>query len=334
MGKCLKRHLRFLVITAIIFLLPQNVSASNLVNLSDRMSRGGPNIEANHEIKFLTPSGIEDSSQYLQIIFDTGFNLSSIVYNDIDLFHGPVTGLETEEILNSIPTAMAWGVLISGNTIKFTHPTDNILGDILPNEFIVLRIGTNASGGTHKILNPASIGSKIISITGNFSDSGKLAVAIFRDQVGINAGEQGGGGLPPPPAQPTINPLVCPNFKSPKEINGTMPAGTTLFINGSADNINNPSFGTWRYLATLNLGDNFFDIVARDSNGQNSSVLSVNIVRWRNGDTNGNFIVDDFDLSGVAHNWETDWCFGDFNEDDIVDDFDLSGLAAHWDSIY
>jgi hypothetical protein len=332
MEKCLKRHLSFLVIIAIVFLLAENVSASNLTTLSDRMNRGAPSIGANHEIKFLTPSGVGDAGQFFEVTFASGFNLTAVTYNDIDLFYGHVTGMETEETINSIPNTTDWGVTILASSITFTHPTDDANGDILPNDFIVLRIGKNAAGGIHQIINPSTIGSKIISINGSFGDTGKLAVAIYHDQVGIVAGQQGGS--PPLPAQPTLDPMICPIFKSPKTITGTTQGGTTVLINGLTDNIDYPSYGAWSYLASLNVGDNLFDIVARDSYGQNSSVLSVNIVRWKIGDTNGNFIVDDFDLAGLAHNWNISWCNADFNEDGIIDDFDLAGLASHWDSIY
>lgn len=302
MEKCLKRHLSFLVIIALVFLFCKNATASNLTTLSDRMDRGAPNVGANHEIKFLTPSGVGQAGKNFDITFDSGFNLTAVTYNDIDLFHGPITGLETEETLNSSSTPNDWGVSISGSSIIFTHPSDDANGDILLNDFIVVRIGKNASGGTHQISNPSIIGSKIISITGSFGDSGKLAVAIYRDQVGIEAGPK--PSLPPPPAQPTLNPIVCPIFKSPKEISGTKPSGTTILINGSSDNVNYPDFNTWSYMAALNLGDNSFDIVARDAYGQDSSTLSADIVRWRIGDTNGNFIVDDFDLAGLASHWD------------------------------
>jgi hypothetical protein len=332
MEKCLTRHLSFLVIIALVFLFCKNVLASNLTTLSDRMDRGAPYVGANHEIKFLTPSGVGQSGKNFSIIFDSGFNLTAVTYKDINLFHGPITGLETEETLNSSATATDWGVVISGSSIIFTHPTDDANGDILPNDFIVVRIGKNTTSGIHQILNPSTIGSKIISINGSFGDAGKLAVAIYHDQVGIKAGPK--SSLPPPPVQPTLNPVVCPIFKSPHEISGTMPSGTTVLINGFSDNVSYPDFNTWSYMAALNLGDNSFDIVARDAYGRDSSTLSVDIVRWRIGDTNGNFVVDDFDLAGLAYHWETNWCYADFNEDGIVDDFDLAGLASHWDGIY
>ncbi|MFA5188832.1 MAG: hypothetical protein WC460_05720 [Patescibacteria group bacterium] len=180
----------------IIFVLPENSKASSLSALSDRMNRQAPLVAANHEIKFNTPGGIGESGQYLRIIFDSGFNLSAITFADIDLLHGPITGLETNETLASSANATNWGITISGSHLDLMHPTDNANGDILPNDKVVIRIGLNANGGSHQIINPATIGSKIITLSGNYGDSGKLAVAIFVDQIGV--GGQTAGAPPNP----------------------------------------------------------------------------------------------------------------------------------------
>jgi len=169
----------------IIFILPQNLQAASLLDLSDKMSRQAPSTASNHEIKFTTPSGLGDSGEYLRIIFDSGFNLTAITFADIDLWHGPTTGLETSENLAPAANATSWGVTISGSQIDFTHPTNNANGDILPNDKVVVRIGLNAVGGTKQIINSVAIGSKIINISGNYGDSGKLAVAIYQDQIGV-----------------------------------------------------------------------------------------------------------------------------------------------------
>ncbi|MBN1325434.1 hypothetical protein JW977_00420 [Candidatus Falkowbacteria bacterium] len=334
MGKCLKRHLYFFVITAIIFMLPEICLSSALNTLSDRMSRQAPLFSSNHEIKFITPSGVKEAGLTISINFDAGFNLAGIAYDDVDLFHGPATGFEVAESLVVMPSITQWGVSVLGDTLTLTHPTDSANGDILPNDMVVVRIGTNANGGNTQIINPGTIGSKVISINGSFGDFGKLAVAIFRDQIGINVGEPEGGGFPPPPLAPTLDLGPCPIFRSPKLLSGDKVSGVTIFINGSSEGVEYPTVISWTYLAYLNLRSNPYQIYSRDVYGQNSSLLNIDLVRWRVGDTNGNFIVDDFDLAGVAYHWDADWCFGDFNEDDIVDDFDLSGLAAHWDSIY
>ncbi len=167
----------------IFFLLPQKSVASSLHTLSDKMSRHAPSTPADHEIKFTTPSGINNSGEYLRIIFDSGFDLSSIQYTDIDLYHGPITGFEKSEVLRPTAVETAWGVNVSGNQIDFTHPTNNANGDILANDKVVIRIGLNAQNGQYQIINPSTTGSKIITLSGNYGDSGKLAVAIFEDQL-------------------------------------------------------------------------------------------------------------------------------------------------------
>ncbi|MCX6746222.1 MAG: hypothetical protein NTX00_04390 [Candidatus Parcubacteria bacterium] len=204
MFKCSKQEKIWIIFSifliTVIFLLPQNSQASSLTTLSDKISRQAPLVAANHEIKFTTPSGIGDSGQYLRIIFDSGFNLAAINYTDIDLFHGPVSGLETEESLTGVTNLNSWGVNVSGGHIDFNHPLNNANGDIAPNDKVIVRLGLNASGASHQIINPATIGSKIITLSGNYGDSGKLAVAIFTDQIGV-----GGKTLHAPPNAVILN---------------------------------------------------------------------------------------------------------------------------------
>ena len=189
MLKCSKQEKIWIIfcifLITIFFVLPQNSLAASLTNLSDKMSRQAPSTASNHEIKFSTPSGLGNSGEYLRIIFDSDFNLAAITFADIDLWHGPTTGLETTETLGALANATNWGVTISGSQIDFTHPTNNANGDILSNDKVAVRIGLNAVGGTQQIINPGTIGSKIITISGNYGDAGKLAVAIYQDQVGV-----------------------------------------------------------------------------------------------------------------------------------------------------
>lgn len=200
MFKCLKQEKIWIIfcifLITIILLLPQISAAASLLDLSDKMSRQAPSTASNHEIKFATPSGVGNSGEYLRIIFASGFNLSAISYADIDLLHGPVTGLETNETLAAAASAINWGVTVSGSQIDFLHPTNNANGDILSNDKVVIRIGLNATGGTQQIINPGSTGSKIITLGGNYGDSGKLAVAIYADQIGV--GGQTAGAPPNP----------------------------------------------------------------------------------------------------------------------------------------
>lgn len=424
------------------FWAPLSLQAAGLHTLSDRISRHAPLTGAVHEIKFTTPSGVGEAGDYIRIAFDGGFDLNAIIFSDVTLSHGPVTGLEITETVSAAPSATSWGLSVSGNHIDLIHPTDSANGDIAPNEVIYIEIGA-----THKIINPAVIGSKIITlsifnISNTVIDIGRLAVPIAEDRVGVNGVPTGtmptpvilnfpysvttssldldwsqnmdltfdhyelymgtsagvtnlngelllvtedpyffynrintiinidglapsrtyyfvvyvfdnndpanyvasnevyattqnsGGGWPDPPAQPTINGRICPIFWSDFTIDGTKPAATTIYINGSNENVNYPTDLSWAKLVMLGMGANLFLIYAQDTYGQNSTMLTATVNRCEVGDTNCSGQIDDFDLAGLAGHWDTSWCYADFNNDGIVDDFDLAGLAAHWDSVY
>ncbi len=437
---------------AVIFLFPQNYAgASSLTGLSDKMSRHAPSIPADHEIKFTAPSGAGNIGDYIRISFDGGFVLSGVIFSDVTLSHGPVTGLETMETVAAAPSLTSWGLVVSSNRIDLIHPTNAANGDIAPNDKIVIRIGN-----INKITNPAIIGSKIISLAiyngGNtLIDSGKLAVAIFQDQIGIGGetglvppnpvilnfpynvtqismdidwsenidfdfdryelymsespgvtnmtgtllisisdpaqtifnisglapgrryyfvvyvydddglsaasnevnaqtSSGGGGGVTPPPPPPPpeeeeeeeefpifekIGDVFCEEgrcayFTDNALFSGMRPINTEIYINNSTDGVNYPALDRWSYLATLHLGENIYEIYAKDAYGQISNELIINIKRYEVGDSNGDFAVDDFDLSMLVAHFGEPWCFSDFNMDNIVDDFDLSALAFHW----
>ncbi|MCX6740239.1 MAG: fibronectin type III domain-containing protein [Candidatus Parcubacteria bacterium] len=448
MNRCLKKNKFFLniLILMVLFLLGNCyiVRAASLFSLSDRVTRHAPLTPSDHAITFTTPSGLGEAGDYIRISFDGGFDLSSIIFSDISLSHGPISGLEITETVSAAPLATNWGLTISGNHLDLIHPTNSANGDIAPNDIIYIKVG-----GTHKIINPATIGSKVISLviynsSNIIIDSGRLAIPVTQDQVGVGGAPFGtlpipvtlnfpysvttnsldldwteyvellipnpqfdryelymgtspgvtnlNGILLPPdppsdayditktifsidglapnrtyyfvvyvyndlgyyaasnevyattqsggiiwpslPAAPTINSRICPIFLPNTAIDGTKPAGTAIYVNGSTQNINYPTDLLWNKLVNLGLGTNLFLIYAQDNYGQNSSMLTATVNRCEVGDTNCNLLVDDFDLAGLAGHWETNWCYADFNEDGIVDDFDLSGLAAHWDSVY
>lgn len=438
-------HLKIFLLV-ILFLLGNcfTVNAASLSRLSDKMTRHAPSTAADHTFTFTTPSGLGQAGDYIRIGFDGGFDLTAIIFSDIILSHGAISGLEKAETVSALASAINWGLSVSGNHLDLIHPTDAANGDILPNEIIIIRIGAS-----HKILNPSAIGSKIISLAtynslNTIIDSGRLAVPIAQDQVGVGGAPFGtlpmpvtlnfpysvttnsldldwteyvelpipnpqfdryelyvstspgvtnlNGILLPPdppsdaydltktifsidglapnrtyyfvvyvyndlgyyaasnevyattqsggiiwpslPVAPTINSRICPIFLPNTTIDGTKPAGTVIYVNGSTQNINYPTDLLWNKLVNLGLGTNLFLIYAQDNYGQNSSMLTATVNRCEVGDTNCNSVVDDFDLAGLAGHWETNWCYADFNEDGIIDDFDLAGLAAHWDSIY
>lgn len=169
----------------ISFFILHNSYAFSLHTLSDKVSRHAPGIGSNHQISFTSPLGLNANGDYFTIEFADGFDLTGISYTDIDL-----TQNGTEQDLAGTPGAAIWGVLVNpvNRQITFFHPTTAGAG--IEEEFVA-EIGTNADYGNigaNQIINPADLGSKVITITTSKDELGKLAVPIANDQVGVSGG--------------------------------------------------------------------------------------------------------------------------------------------------
>ncbi|MBE7525257.1 hypothetical protein HS096_02615 [candidate division WWE3 bacterium] len=207
---------RFMVaaLAAGFFIYGSLAIAAPLVQVSDTISDALASNPSNHTISFITPTGVDASSDTITATFATGFDLSSILVGDIDLSHGTGTGFETSETLAGAAGAGVWGVGISGQVITFTAPTDAAGGEIVASSTVKILIGTNAAGGVNRIVNPTSTGSYQISIAGTFGDTGEAGVAIVdSDQVSVTAEVQapaapgqpsGSGGGPPADITPPL----------------------------------------------------------------------------------------------------------------------------------
>ena len=112
--------------------------ASSLNTLRDTVSRHAPSTASDHDIRFNTQQGIGNTGESFSITFDSGFDLSPITVADINLSNGATTGEETSQTLTSLAGASTWGIGVVGSVITFTHPTNNDLGDIAPNDFVVI----------------------------------------------------------------------------------------------------------------------------------------------------------------------------------------------------
>lgn len=189
--------------------LPQaGILAATLTSRSIIMEREEPSTASSQEIRFTTPTGVTVAGQTIVLNYPYDFSLSTITVGDIDLFYGPTTGLETSATLAAAAGVGIWGVSVSGRVVTFTAPTDG--GPISAGNRVVIRIGTNASGGTNRIVNPGSGGEGpvFISINGTFGDVGGFEVPIYpNDSVAISVtfasaatttptpGGGGGGGV-------------------------------------------------------------------------------------------------------------------------------------------
>lgn len=241
--------------TASLCLVCVDVRAASLTTMQDVMTRQKISLPSNHELGFVTPSGVDASSDTITIVFGSGFTLTTIGVPDIALSHGVTTGFETLETLAASAAIGVWGVSVSGQMITLTAPTDASSGEIGAGQRVVIRIGTS-TGGAGQITNPATAGTYRITVGGVFGDMGELMIPIVsNDSLTVSAtvppasagggetagGDTGGGGAtagPPPPPPPTVPPVsepapptvvtppVTPPTEPPPPTTGPTPEGS------------------------------------------------------------------------------------------------------------
>lgn len=152
--------------------------AASITNASDTLSNSGPSLASNHTIAFRLPNGMATSSNFT-ITFATPFDTSAVTLSDVDLSVNTV-----DKTLAGASGAGTWGVTGLGtDAITFTTPTD---GGAASSSDMVIKIGSNASGGTMRIVNPSATTSYAIDIAGTMQDTGQVRVAIV-DQVTVSA---------------------------------------------------------------------------------------------------------------------------------------------------
>lgn len=195
------RSLLVAVLTLSLFLFPVSVLAASVTSATYSLTRQKVSTAADHEIQFVTPTGVDASSDTIILTYPADFLFGSVAVGDIDLSHGPTTGLETTETLAGSAAAGVWGVTIASNAITFTAPSNAASGEIAAGDVVTIHIGMNASGGANQITNPSSAQMTSIALTGTFGDSLIFSVPIIsEDSVTVtatvvsNGGSSGGGG--------------------------------------------------------------------------------------------------------------------------------------------
>ncbi len=161
------------------------------------MERNEPGVASNQEIRFTTPSGVTVAGRTVVLNYPSGFNLSSVAFGDVDLFYGATTGLENEATIAATSGVNIWGVTISGRKITFVAPTN--AGPVSAADKVVIRVGTNATGGVNRIVNPGGGGGApvFLAINGTFGDTAGMEIPIYtNDAISVTATVA----APPPPS--------------------------------------------------------------------------------------------------------------------------------------
>jgi chitodextrinase len=243
----------FAALLAACLTFPWNAMAATLTDRSIVMERNQPGVSSNQEIRFTTPSGVDAAGETVVLNYAYDFDLSTIGVGDIDLFYGPTTGFETEATLAASAGVNIWGVTISGRTITFAAPTNT--GPVSAGDLMIIRIGTNASGGTSRIVNPDNDGegTAYVTIDGTFGDTGGFDVPIYQnDFINISATVIDATPVPPPgPGPGGGGPGVdgtAPSLSSIRVINITTSTVTVIW------NTDEPATGTVEYGLTPTYG--------------------------------------------------------------------------------
>ena len=203
MSKLLKTMFKRLILASLILLLTiipylylrNDVQAASLTSIKDTMNRLQDTTLSNHTIQFVTPTGVDASTDTITITFESTFAMGSVAFGDMDLeidTTGDISdcgSFVTSKTLAATPsTSPTWGAAVSGQVVTLTAPTNAASGEIAAGACVQVEIGTNASGGSNQITNATTSGSKITSIAGAFGDSGQLAVPILAgDEVTVSA---------------------------------------------------------------------------------------------------------------------------------------------------
>ncbi|MDQ3076932.1 MAG: hypothetical protein M3Q63_02690 [bacterium] len=136
------------------------------------------NTVSNHDIVFVTPTGIT-SGQTVILTFQSDFLINAALdFTDVDVLVG--AGQQT---LAATPTGATWGVArTSGTVLTLTNGTTAVAGG----STVRIKIGTNATNqttGVRQITNPTTTGTKTISFTGTFGDTGTISIQTVTDDT-------------------------------------------------------------------------------------------------------------------------------------------------------
>ncbi|MBU2566637.1 carboxypeptidase regulatory-like domain-containing protein [Patescibacteria group bacterium] len=171
-----------LLLALVIFSCSNLVQAAQATPASDSLSSQKISTPANHTIKFRTPTGIDSPTDTININLSS-FAFGAVGVGDIDISHGAVTGLENSDAHAAVAAAGVWGISVGGGSIVLTPPTNAVLGTVPANNYIVVTIGTNSTGGVNQLTNPAVAGSYTIQISGGFGDITTIGIGILDDDT-------------------------------------------------------------------------------------------------------------------------------------------------------
>jgi len=201
MSEKIKRYSKTAIVVGLILMLVAMyeliplVEAATVTSRKDTLSDSRPSTLANHTIQFVTPTGVNASTDTITLTFAAGFTMGTFALLNFDLAVdttdpiGDCGSFVTEKTLAAAPGASPiWGVGQAGSIVTFTAPTDAGATEIAAGSCVQIEIGSNATAGgagSTQITNPTKVAASgtadisDIDIAGVFGDTGKIKVATI-----------------------------------------------------------------------------------------------------------------------------------------------------------
>jgi len=164
------------------FLPVTTVRAASITSAKDVLSTLTDSASANHTISWVSPSAVANNTS-ITITFPTGFSLTGIVEDDVDIAGSSEGELTTAADCSGSEDA---SVAVASQTVTITLCSGDG-GDFTNSETITVEIGNHAAAsgtGVNQIENQTvaqNNSDAIIDITSGASDSGSVAVEIITD---------------------------------------------------------------------------------------------------------------------------------------------------------
>lgn len=146
---------------------------ANLTYVKDTLTDSHPSSLSNHTLEFLSPGALSGGNT-ITVTFPSAFTgTSSVTVGDVDLEIGGVD----ETLVAGVPGAAQWGFAWSGATMTLTAGGSESLA---ANATATIKIGSNANGGTMRLINPSATSSYEITLTAA-TNTAQTRVAIIEN---------------------------------------------------------------------------------------------------------------------------------------------------------
>jgi hypothetical protein len=154
--------------------------AASVTDFSDTLSDSATSTAAYHEIQYVIPNGSAgvESGESINITFPPEFTgTSTVTLADLDL---DISGSD-QTLVDSGAAVNQWEWdWNGGNTLTFLSGGGTAIA--AANATVTIQIGSNAAGGTDRLVNPSTVGSyeiDVVSGDGGNNDSGTTQVVIL-----------------------------------------------------------------------------------------------------------------------------------------------------------